>query len=76
VLALLSDLCDNKGMKNATQTIKTAKALAKFAIECAENPEQLEAAKNRLADVELCEQYFTNPDFKAALESYVFALNS
>ena len=58
-----------------TLKINTAKAIAEYALSVANTEAQKESAKDRLATLELVEQYYGNPAFKAALESHVYSLN-
>ena len=59
----------------ATQTyIETQLLIAQFALTVATTPEQLEVAKDRIAGLELYEQYYNNPNFKKALEDHVYEL--
>jgi hypothetical protein len=59
----------------AAAKIATSRTIATVALQCATTPEQVEAAKNRLAELEIAEQYFTNPEFRQALEAYTFEMN-
>ena len=59
--------------EQATIQIEAARKVANAALGFATTPEQVEAAKNRLADLEIAEQYYTNPAFRKALEDHTFA---
>ena len=49
-------------------TTEQAKAIFNKAIESAKDADQI-------ARIEICREYFTNPEFKKGLENYVWNLN-